>query len=101
MKQTPHGFIRVEEGQIVEISPVSALSGEKLGAGSYTVPIPGRPDLRARITASEKMRMTPALMERLVAKAADLYPAPEPDRKSKRSTLDQSLDSERGEDAHG
>jgi len=103
MKQNPHGFIRYEDGTMVETSPVSALSGKKLGTGCYTCPVPGRPTLRYRITASEMTRLTPEQEQSIVDKAATLYPepAPIPRRKVNQKPSEETLEDERGEHDNG
>jgi len=74
MKTNTNGFLRYEGGVQVEHSNHSALSGAPLASGSYTRPLPGRPDLYYRLNAAERMSLTDEQVEQIAEKARALYP---------------------------
>lgn len=74
MKTNRNGFLRRDGKELVETSVHSALSGVSLGSGFYTYPVPGRPDLRFRVTATEAVSLNDEQVERIVARARELYP---------------------------
>lgn len=95
MNSNPHGFLRFQDGVLVEDSQVSVF-GSQLGSGYYTCPVPGRNDLRYRINAVELMNLTPEQAREVVEKAQALYPL-----KPKRLKNDAPTDEARGEDNNG